>query len=168
MSPLFISTRASLRRAAAFAGSWAAGTGLDGSAGLGGAAGFAPAAGAAGRSGAGLSGAAAAGCAGGGSRRRGGAALPRGAWAGEIGQTQFMMSTYETYAVDFDGDGRADLIHSAPDVLASTANFLRGNGWQRGAGWNPGQPNFAAIKEWNKSDNYARAIALFASKLDGE
>ena len=92
----------------------------------------------------------------------------RGAWAGEIGQTQFMMSTYEKYAVDFDGDGHADLIHSAPDVLASTANFLRGNGWQRGAGWNPGQPNFAAIKEWNKSDNYARAIALFASKLDRE
>ena len=89
----------------------------------------------------------------------------RGAWAGEIGQTQFMISNYDKYGVDFDGDGHADLIHSAPDVLASTANYLKGHGWQRGAGWNPGQPNFAVIREWNKSENYARAIALFASKL---
>ncbi|MBV9076085.1 MAG: lytic murein transglycosylase, partial [Methylobacteriaceae bacterium] len=91
----------------------------------------------------------------------------RGAWAGEIGQTQFMISNYDKYGVDFDGDGRADLIHSAADALASTANYLRGHGWQRGAGWNPGQPNFAAIREWNKSENYARAIALFANKLAG-
>ena len=90
----------------------------------------------------------------------------RGAWAGEIGQTQFMMSSYAKFAVDFDGDGRADLIHSAPDVLASTANYLRSYGWQRGAGWDPGQPNFAVIREWNKSENYARAIALFADKLE--
>jgi lytic murein transglycosylase len=89
----------------------------------------------------------------------------KGAWAGEIGQTQFMISNYEKYAVDFDGDGHPNLIRSVPDVLASTANYLKGHGWQRGAGWNPGEPNFAAIKEWNKSDNYARAIALFASKL---
>lgn len=91
----------------------------------------------------------------------------RGAWAGEIGQTQFMMSSYDKYGVDGDGDGRVDLVHSAPDVLASTANYLKGHGWQTGAGWNPGQPNFAAIREWNKSENYARAIALFASKLAG-
>ena len=92
----------------------------------------------------------------------------KGAWAGEIGQTQFMISNYQKFAVDFDGDGHADLIHSVPDVLASTANYLRGHGWQRGAGWEPGQPNFAAIKEWNKSDNYARALALFATRLKGE
>lgn len=91
----------------------------------------------------------------------------KGAWAGEIGQTQFMISNYDKFAVDFDGNGHADLIRSVPDVLASTANYLRGHGWQRGAGWNPGQPNFAAIREWNKSENYARAIALFASKLAG-
>ncbi|MDB5558191.1 MAG: lytic transglycosylase [Enterovirga sp.] len=91
----------------------------------------------------------------------------KGAWAGEIGQTQFMISNYYKYAVDFDGNGHPDLIRSVPDVLASTANYLKGHGWQRGAGWNPGEPNFAAIKEWNKSDNYARAIALFASKLSG-
>ncbi|SFK18976.1 lytic murein transglycosylase [Methylocapsa palsarum] len=89
----------------------------------------------------------------------------RGAWAGELGQTQFMPSSYLKYAVDFSGDGRADLIHNAPDVLASTANYLKGFGWKRGAGWNPGEPNFAVIQEWNKADVYARTIALFATKL---
>src|SRR5215218_9134339 len=53
----------------------------------------------------------------------------RGAWAGEIGQTQFMPSSYVKFAVDFDGNGRRDLLRSAPDVLASTANFLAGHGW---------------------------------------
>lgn len=90
-----------------------------------------------------------------------------GAWAGEIGQTQFMPSNYLKYAVDFDGNGRRDLIHNVPDVLASTANFLKGYGWQRGAGWNPGEPNFAVIKEWNKADVYSRTIAYFASRLAG-
>src|SRR5262245_21255701 len=47
----------------------------------------------------------------------------RGAWAGEIGQTQFMPSNYIKYAVDFDGNGKRDLLRSVPDVLASTANF---------------------------------------------
>ena len=92
----------------------------------------------------------------------------RGAWAGEIGQTQFLPSSYIKYAVDFDGDGRRDLIHSQGDVLASTANYMRGYGWQRGAGWNPGQPNFNVILEWNKSQVYAKTIAFFASKLAGE
>ena len=89
----------------------------------------------------------------------------KGAWAGEIGQTQFMPSSYMKFAVDFDGDGRRDLVRSVPDVLASTANFLKNYGWQRGAGWEPGQPNFAAIKEWNKSDVYSRTIAYFTTKL---
>ena len=90
-----------------------------------------------------------------------------GEWAGEIGQTQFLPSSYDKFAVDFDGDGRRDLVKSVPDVLASTANYLKGHGWQRGQSWGPGQPNFAAIKEWNKADVYARTIALFAEKLDG-
>lgn len=59
----------------------------------------------------------------------------RGAWAGELGQTQFLPSNYVKYAVDFDGDGRRDLIHSKADVLASTANYLRSLGWQPGAPW---------------------------------
>jgi lytic murein transglycosylase len=89
----------------------------------------------------------------------------RGAWAGEIGQTQFMPSSYLKYAVDFDANGRRDLLHSAPDVLASTANYLAGHGWQRGKEWEPGGANFAAIQQWNKSEIYAKTIASFASQL---
>lgn len=89
----------------------------------------------------------------------------RGAWAGEIGQTQFMPSSYLKYAVDFDGNGRRDLLHSVPDVLASTANYFAGHGWQRGKGFEAGSPNFAVIQQWNKSDVYARTIAYFASQL---
>jgi lytic murein transglycosylase len=58
-----------------------------------------------------------------------------GAWAGEVGQTQFSPSAYFKYAVDFDGDGRPDLIRSAPDVIASSANLLAKNGWKRGQPW---------------------------------
>src|SRR5882724_8874519 len=89
----------------------------------------------------------------------------RGAWAGEIGQTQFMPSNYIKYAVDFDANGRRDLLRSAPDVLASTANYLAGYGWQRGKGWEPGSANFAVIQQWNKSEVYARTVASFASQL---
>ncbi|MCB5174132.1 lytic transglycosylase domain-containing protein [Microvirga sp. GCM10011540] len=92
----------------------------------------------------------------------------RGAWAGELGQTQFMPSSYIKYAVDFDGDGRADILRSSADALASTANYLRGHGWVRGQDWSPGTANFAAIREWNKSQVYARTIAYFASRLAGD
>jgi lytic murein transglycosylase len=89
----------------------------------------------------------------------------RGAWAGEIGQTQFMPSSYLKYAVDFDGNGRRDLLHSAPDVLASTANYLASYGWQRGKDWEPGSANFNVIQQWNKSEIYAKTVATFASQL---
>jgi lytic murein transglycosylase len=89
----------------------------------------------------------------------------RGAWAGEIGQTQFMPSSWVKYAVDFDGNGRRDLMRNVPDVLASTANYLKGYGWQRGKDWEPGGPNFAVLQQWNKSDVYARTIATFATQL---
>ncbi|WP_024518840.1 lytic murein transglycosylase [Bradyrhizobium sp. Tv2a-2] len=89
----------------------------------------------------------------------------RGAWAGEIGQTQFMPSSWIKFAVDFDRNGKRDLLHNAPDVLASTANYLVGHGWQRGKDWEPGSPNFAALQQWNKSDVYARTIAYFATQL---
>ena len=89
----------------------------------------------------------------------------RGAWAGEIGQTQFMPSSYIKFAVDFDGNGRRDLLHSAPDVLASTANYLASHGWQRGKDFEPGSANFAAIQQWNKSEVYSKTIASFASQL---
>lgn len=58
-----------------------------------------------------------------------------GSWAGAFGQTQFMPSTYQRLAVDFDGDGRRDLIDSVPDALGSTANFLKQAGWQPGIPW---------------------------------
>ena len=58
-----------------------------------------------------------------------------GSWAGELGQTQMMPSEYYKYAVDYDGDGKRDLLHSAPDVLGSTANYLVGLGWRRGEPW---------------------------------
>ena len=89
----------------------------------------------------------------------------RGAWAGELGQTQFMPSSYIKFAVDFDANGRRDLLHSAPDVLASTANYLASHGWQRGKDWEPGSANFAVIQQWNKSEVYAKTVAYFASQL---
>ena len=92
----------------------------------------------------------------------------RGAWAGEIGQTQFLPSSYLKYAVDYDGNGRRDLIRSVPDVLASTANYLKGYGWQRGQPWGPGTANFQVLLEWNKSQVYTKTVAYFAQRLAGQ
>jgi lytic murein transglycosylase len=89
----------------------------------------------------------------------------RGGWAGEIGHTQFLPSGYYKYAVDFDGDGRRDLEHSVPDMQASTANNLKGNGWQAGQGWELGSANYAVLREWNRAEVYQRTIAVMASKL---
>ncbi len=58
-----------------------------------------------------------------------------GSWAGAFGHTQFMPSTYRRIAVDFDGDGRRDLVGSVPDALASTANYLKRSGWRSGQPW---------------------------------
>ena len=58
-----------------------------------------------------------------------------GSWAGAFGHTQFMPSTYQRLAVDFDGDGRRDLVGSVPDALASTAHFLHKAGWKTGQPW---------------------------------
>lgn len=89
----------------------------------------------------------------------------RGGWAGEIGQTQFLASSYVKYAVDFDGNGRRDLIRSIPDVLASTGNFLKQHGWRRGQGWQPGSANFRVLKDWNRATVYQRTIAKAAGVL---
>jgi lytic murein transglycosylase len=91
----------------------------------------------------------------------------RGGWAGEIGQTQFLPSAYVKYAVDFDGDGKRDLVNSVPDLLASTANFLKGHGWQAGQSWEPGSVNYAVIKDWNRAEVYQRTIAVMAARLRG-
>ena len=58
-----------------------------------------------------------------------------GSWAGAFGHTQFMPSTFLRLAVDFDDDGRRDLVGSVPDALASTANFLKKAGWREGEPW---------------------------------
>lgn len=93
------------------------------------------------------------------------AAQMRGGWAGEIGQTQFLPSPYIQYAVDYDGDGRRDLIRSIPDALASTANFLKGHGWQRGQPWGLGTRNYDVLRDWNRASVYQRTIATMASRL---
>jgi lytic murein transglycosylase len=58
-----------------------------------------------------------------------------GSWAGAMGQTQFIPTTYNHYAVDFDGDGRRDIWGSSSDALASTAHYLKSSGWQHGQSW---------------------------------
>jgi len=58
-----------------------------------------------------------------------------GSWAGAMGQTQFIPTTYHSHAVDFDGDGRRDIWDSTADALASTAHYLKASGWRRGQPW---------------------------------
>src|SRR5256885_1206836 len=88
-----------------------------------------------------------------------------GAYAGEIGQTQFLPSSYIKYGVDYDGNGHVDLRHSVPDVLASTANLLKTNGWRAGAPFGEGTANFEVMREWNRSVVYRKTMVLFAERL---
>lgn len=88
-----------------------------------------------------------------------------GAYAGEIGHTQFLPSSYIKYGVDFDGNGHVDLRRSVPDVLASTANLLKANGWRAGAPYGEGTENFEVLREWNRAVVYRKAIAYFADQL---
>ena len=75
-----------------------------------------------------------------------------GSWAGELGQTQFLPRHYYDYAVDYDGDGRRDLIHSADDVIGSTANYIAtGLKWKRGEPWLQ-EVRVAANVPWNQAD----------------
>jgi lytic murein transglycosylase len=90
-----------------------------------------------------------------------------GAYAGEIGQTQFLPSSYIKYGVDFDGNGHVDLRHSVPDVLASTANLLHTNGFKMGAPYGEGTANFEAMREWNRATIYRKTIGYFADQLMG-
>ncbi len=90
-----------------------------------------------------------------------------GAYAGEIGQTQFLPSSYIKYGVDFDGDGRVDLRHSVPDVLASTANLLHSAGFRMGEPYGEGTANFQAMYEWNRAVIYRKTIGYFADRLVG-
>jgi lytic murein transglycosylase len=88
-----------------------------------------------------------------------------GAYAGEIGQTQFLPSSYIKYGIDYDGNGHVDLRHSVPDVLASTANLLKTNGWRAGAPFGEGTANFEVMREWNRAVVYRKTIAYFAERL---
>jgi len=74
-----------------------------------------------------------------------------GSWAGELGQTQMMPSEYFKYAVDYDGDGKRNLLRSAPDVLGSTANYLVGLGWRRGEPWLT-EVRVPASMPWDQAD----------------
>jgi membrane-bound lytic murein transglycosylase B len=83
----------------------------------------------------------------------------RGSMHGEIGQTQFLPKTLLEY-----GSGNLD---NAANALNSTANFLKAHGWRAGAGYQPGEPNFAAIQAWNAAGVYLKAIALMGRQIDG-
>jgi membrane-bound lytic murein transglycosylase B len=86
-------------------------------------------------------------------------AATRGSMHGEYGQTQFMPKNILAY-----GTGNLD---SAQGALTSTANFLKGHGWKAGAGYQQGQPNFAAIEGWNAATVYQQAIAQMGRQIDG-
>lgn len=89
-----------------------------------------------------------------------------GAKHGELGHTQFLPGNALTYGVDGNGDGTVDF-YNMTDALASTANYLRQKGWKPGKGYQPGQPNFDVIKEWNAASVYQQAIAIIGARIDG-
>ena len=89
-----------------------------------------------------------------------------GAKHGELGHTQFLPGNALKYGIDASGDGRVDFYNLA-DAMASTANFLRAKGWKPGKGYQEGQPNFKAIKQWNAATVYQQSIAIMAARIDG-
>jgi lytic murein transglycosylase len=108
-----------------------------------------------------------------------------GSWAGAMGHTQFIPTSYQAFAVDFTGDGRRDIWSDDPsDSLASTAAYLQKSGWVRGQRWGaeaadgtlqpqPGGPrfsvgaNFRAIKRYNNSDAYAIGVGHLSDRIAG-
>ncbi|APX12105.1 lytic murein transglycosylase [Tateyamaria omphalii] len=112
-----------------------------------------------------------------------------GSWAGAMGHTQFIPTSYQAFAVDFTGDGRRDIWSDDPsDSLASTAAYLSRNGWRAGQSWGrevtgdasgsviqpqPGGPrfavtrNFRVIKTYNNSDSYAIGVGHLADRIAG-
>ena len=74
-----------------------------------------------------------------------------GSWAGELGQTQFLPRHYFNYGVDYDGDGRVDLIRSNADVIGSTAKFISSMGWRRGEPWIE-EVRLTKALPWDKAD----------------
>ena len=88
-------------------------------------------------------------------------ASSRGAMHGELGQTQFMPKNVLLY-------GTGGNLSGKESALSSTAKFLVGHGWKRGAGYQPGQANFGAIQGWNAASVYQQAIAIMGKQIDGE
>ena len=86
-------------------------------------------------------------------------ASTRGSMHGEVGETQFLPKNILAYAT-----GNLDV---AANALSSTANFLKAHGWRAGAGYQPGEANFAAIQAWNAAQVYQQAIALMGRQIDG-
>lgn len=114
----------------------------------------------------------------------------KGSWAGAMGHTQFIPTSFQAFAVDFNGDGRRDIWSEDPsDSLASTAVYLARNGWSAGTRWGgevgqgapqgriiqpqPGGPRFAVtrnfnvIKRYNNSDSYAIGVGHLADRIVG-
>ena len=87
-----------------------------------------------------------------------------GAMHGELGHTQFLPANIIRYGQDGDGNGVVDLTNLA-DAMASTANFLRGHGWQPGAGYQQGEPNYAVLGEWNAATVYQQALAIMGPQI---
>ncbi len=84
----------------------------------------------------------------------------RGSMHGEVGQTQFMPKTVLDYGV-------GGSLETPNGALMSTANYLHAHGWSAGAGYQPGEPNFAAIEAWNAATVYEQAIAIIGKQIDG-
>jgi membrane-bound lytic murein transglycosylase B len=82
-----------------------------------------------------------------------------GSMHGEVGQTQFMPKTVLEYGVGS--------LETPSGALNSTANYLHAHGWTAGAGYQPGEPNFAAIQAWNAATVYQQAIAIIGKQIDG-
>ncbi len=90
----------------------------------------------------------------------------KGAKHGELGHTQFLPGNALTYGVDANGDGVVDF-YNMTDALASTANFLRKKGWRPGRGYQPGEPNYAVLKQWNAATVYQQSLAIMGARIDG-
>lgn len=90
-------------------------------------------------------------------------AAMKGSWAGALGQPQFMPSSYLKYAVDFDRDGHADIWDSVPDALASMANYLNKEGWQRGRDWGFEVSIPAKLSCAQEGPDLAKPVASWAS-----
>ncbi|CAN0574883.1 unnamed protein product [Ectocarpus sp. 12 AP-2014] len=89
-----------------------------------------------------------------------------GARHGELGHTQFLPGNALNYGVDGNGDGVVSF-YDLSDSMASTANFLRQKGWRPGQGYQPGEPNFEVLKQWNAASVYQQTIAIVAAQIDG-